>query len=242
MIEKLRQVIGVAYIESQGIRRQPLWMVQGVIFALGFIMMLFAWGRFEALTNLTIAYVVVGAWSQGVNIVAQNMGWNRVNRELERLVASPVTLPVYFAGVVVGTSPFMMPIMVPAVILAMIVRMKILSLILLFLLSPMALVLGAFLSLSIILRMKNPTNISAITNPLSTMTTILPPVYYPVSILPPILKEIALAIPTVSLMEVGRWIVGSSPTYNALYPSAILVGWLTALVVLVARRLKWGLE
>ena len=242
LIEKLRQIIGVAYIESRWIRKQPLWMVQGVIFTIGFIMVMFAWGRIEALRNLAIAYVIVGAWSQGLNIVAQNMGWNRVEQEYERLVASPVTLPVYFMGVVVGTSPFMIINVVPGVILAILVGMDILSFIVLFLLSPIALVLGAFLSLSIILRMKNPTNISSITNPLLTITNILPPVYYPIGILPPVLKEIALAVPTVSLVEMGRWIVGSNPTYDVMYPLAILAGWLIALTLLVSRKLKWGLE
>lgn len=242
MIEKLRQIIGVAYVETRWVRRQPLWLVQGVIGTIGIIMIMFAWGRTEALRNLAIAYVIVGAWGQGLNIVAQNMGWIRIGHEYERLVASPVTLSVYFLGVVIGTSPFMAINVVPAAILAILVGMDILSFVAPLLLAPIALALGAFLSLSIILRMKNPTNISAITNPLYTMTVVLPPVYYPLGILPPGLREIALAVPTVSLTEVGRWIVSSNLTYNAMYPLAMLVGWLVVSILLVSGKLRWGLE
>lgn len=241
-IRTLRQIMGIAYIDGIWVRRQPMWLVQGIMGSIGFIMVMFAWGRAEALRNLAIAYVVVGAWSQGLNIVAQNIGWGRIGHGYERLVASPVTLLIYFLGVVVGTSPFMMIDVGPAIILSILVGMDMFSFMALLLLAPLALALGAFLSLSVILRIKNPTNISAITNPLNTITCILPPVYYPISILPPVLREMALAVPTVSLTEVGRWIVGSNPTYSIIYPSAIVAGWVIALTFLVSRKLRWGLE
>lgn len=242
MMEVLRRVLGIAYLESRWVRRQPLWIVQGVMGTAGFIMVMFAWGRAEALRNLAIAYVVVGAWGQGLNIVAQDIGWSRIRREFERLVASPVSLPVYFAGVVIGTSPFLIVDVVPAALLAVVVGMDFLAFMALLLLAPVALMLGTFLSLSIILRIKNPTNISAITNPLNTMTVILPPVYYPLSVLPPALRMAALAVPTVSLVEIGRWITGYGFSYNPAYPLAVLLGWMTILVFLVAGRLRWGLE
>ncbi len=242
MIEKLRQTLGMAYLEAISIKRQPLWMVQGIMGTIGFIMAMFAWGRMEALRNLAIAYVIVGAWGQGVNIVAQTVGWNRVGREFERLVASPVTLPVYFVSVVIGTSPFLFVNVVPAAILAIVVGMNLSSFLALFLLAPVALMLGAFLSLALILRMKNPTNISAITNPLNTITVMLPPVYYPASILPPVLREVALIVPTVSLTELGRWITGSSLTYDIIYPISAVAVWLIALTLLMSRKLRWGLE
>jgi len=242
LMKKLRQILGIAYLESRWIRRHPLWIVQGVTGTAGFIIAMFAWGGNEALRNLAIAYVITAAWSQGLNIIAQDIGWGRIGHDFERLVASPVTLPIYFAGVTIGTTPFMIVMLIPALILVYMIGMDIISFVALLFLSPLALVLGAFTSLSIILRIKNPTNISAITNPLNTVTVSLPPVYYPIGILPPVLREIALIFPTTSLMELGRWIAGGPLTYNPLIPISITLAWLSITAFLVSKRLKWGLE
>jgi ABC-2 type transport system permease protein len=103
-------------------------------------------------------------------------------------------------------------------------------------------VLGSFLSLSIILRLKNLTNISAITNPLTTLTTLLLPIYYPLSFLHPALRMLALAIPTVPLMEIGRWLANIPSGQNILLSFKSLIIWIVIVTVLVSKRLKWGLE
>ena len=243
MIKFIRQVIGLACLEIQWLRRQPLWIIQGIISAIGFILVLVAWGGVSALRRLIVAYIIVGSWGLGLNIIAQDIGWSRIGREYERLVASPLSLHAYFLGVTLGTSPFLLTDFLPAILLAIYLKLNFVTIIGLILLAPLALVLGAFLSLSIILRLKNPTNISAITNPLYTITTILPPVYYPASILPPLIKEIALIVPTASLVEIGRHLLNGVIFDNSLmYPIAVVIFWLILTTVLVAKKLRWGLE
>ncbi len=244
MLQAFRQILGVAYIESRWIKRQPLWIVQGVIGAIGFIIILFAWGGVEALRRLVVAYIIVGAWGQGLNIVAQVIGWNRIYGEYERLVASPVTLPIYFIGIVLGTSPFLIVNIIPAIVLAIIANVNLTSFLCVLLLAPIALILGSFLSLSIILRIKNPTNISAITNPLYTLTVVLPPVYYPAYILPSIIREIGLLVPTASLVEIGNYLLKPNPNayYSTIYSIIVTVLWLIVTIYLTVRKMKWGLE
>ena len=76
-----------------------------------------------------------------------------------------------------------------------------------------------------------------------TITTILPPVYYPASILPPLIKEIALIVPTASLVEIGRHLLNGVIFDNSLmYPIAVVIFWLILTTVLVAKKLRWGLE
>lgn len=242
MIRIFRQILGVAYLQSIFIRRQPLWIVQGFVASAGMMAVMFVWGGLEALRNLVTAYVIIGAWGQGLNIVAQIIGWSRQGHELERLVASPVTLPIYFIGVAIGTSPFMLPTLMPALILMIFVGVDLPSFLALLFLTPIALILGAFMSIAIIIRIKNPTNISAITNPLYTVTTILPPVYYPVNFLPPLLREISMAIPTVSLMEIARWIAGVRWTYEPSVCLFVIATWMAIVTLLVMKKLKWGME
>ena len=69
VLERLRQVLGVAAPSSKWTIRQPLWLVQSLV-AAGFALMSIAWGGVEALENMAIAWLVAGAWSTGLDLVA----------------------------------------------------------------------------------------------------------------------------------------------------------------------------
>lgn len=241
-MEKLRQILGVAVLNGKWVQRQPLWVFQGFIMVLGLAITLFAWGSEAALRNLVIAYFVTGAWSLGLNIVAQIIGWDRVHLFYESYVASPITLPAYFMGAILASLPFFLVNVAPAIVLALLLQMDISFLAPVLFLSAISIALGTFTSLAVILRLKNPTNISAITNPLNTLTTILPPVYYPLTSIPSIWRELALIVPTVSLMELSRWFAQIPVSCNLVFPIISLLSWLITVTILVGRRLKWGLE
>ncbi|RLG39859.1 MAG: ABC transporter permease [Thermoproteota archaeon] len=241
-MRRLRQILGIAVLRSRWIKRQYLWMFQGFVGVVGFTITLFVWGGTDAIRNLIIALFIVGAWGLGLNIVAQQIGWDRVYYALEFYVASPITLPTYFMGTVLGSTPFLLRNMLPATLTALLLGMKPSSLIPVLLLSAFSLVLGAFTSLSIVLRLKNPTNISAITNPLYTFTITLPPVYYPLTFLPPVLAKVALIMPTVSLMELARWLAGLPVACNPALPAVSLCFWIITVTILVARKFRWGQE
>jgi len=240
--EAFRRVIGIAYLESRWIKRQPLWIVQGLVAGIGFIFILFAWGSTEALRNLIVAYVIAGSWGLGLNIIAQAIGWARTLGEYEWYVASPITLYDYFLGTVLGTMPFLLSNIIPAIILAVILNISLVRFLALMSLMPISLLIGMFLSLSIILRIRSPTNISAITNPLYTATTILPPVYYPLSILPKEIRFVCLAIPTTSLTELGKWIMLGRTTIPIQYSLASILIWIIILMLVIKQKLRWGLE
>ncbi|MCD6563939.1 MAG: hypothetical protein J7K23_08530 [Thermoproteales archaeon] len=243
MFRYIRQIVGISYLQMVWIKRQPTWIMQGLISAIGFTMLLYVWGSLDALRNLVIAYIITGAWGIGLNIVAQTIGWDRINHDIEFYVASPVTLSVYFLGTVVGSSPFLVSSIIPSIVVALIFRMSLFPIIVLLPLSFIALLLGAFLSLSIILRIEKRTNISAITNPLYTLTITLPPIYYPLYVLPYPLRWIALIIPSVPIMELARWMTGyASIGCNPMYSIISVVVWLIATLYIVAKKFKWGLK
>ena len=224
--------------------RQPLWVVQSLVAVVGLSAMMASWGGMDALRNLVIAWVVAGAWGSGLNLIAQTIGWDRVYYEYERLVASPVTLPVYFAGVVAGHLPFFLTVSVaPAVLVGMLIGIPPSALVMILSLSPLAIMLGAFTSLAVVLGIRNPTNISAITNPLNTLTVVLPPVYYPLSALPMHFRLPLLAVPTVSLMEVARWLAGYPHVcFDPSLPLLSLAVWAAIITPAALRKMRWGLE
>jgi len=243
MVKKLiRQILGVAVLEGKVWQRQPLWIFQGIITVLGLTITLFAWGGGSALRNLVIAFFVTGGWTLGLNIVAQNIGWDKVNFFYEHYVASPITLPIYFTGMVLGAMPIFLVNVIPALIIFLILAMDFSLMPSILMLSVLSAILGAFISLSVILRMKNPANISAITNPLLTLTIMLPPIYYPLSLLPPIWREIVLIVPTVPLMELSRWLVHIPIGYTPILSLTLLLLWLVLATILVLKKLNWGLE
>ncbi len=241
-MQQLRQILGIAVLNGKWILRQPLWIFQSFIGVIGLTITLFAWGSNLALSNLVVAYLVIGSWGLGLNIVAQTIGWNRVGRVYESYVASNISLPIYFVGTIFGSTPFFAAHFSSAIVISALCQMDLALIPVALLLSLLSLILGTFLSLSIILRLKNPTNISAITNPLTTLTTILPPIYYPLSFLHPVLRMLSLAVPTVSLMEIGRWLANIPSSQDILLPFISLITWVVIVTVLVAKKLKWGLE
>jgi ABC-2 type transport system permease protein len=238
----LRQILGIAVLNGKWILRQPLWIFQSFIGVIGLTITLFAWGSSLALSNLVVAYLVIGSWGLGLNIVAQTIGWNRVGHVYESYVASPITLPIYFLGTILGSMPFFSAHLSTAIVISILSQMDLAFIPLALLLSLISLILGAFLSLSIILRLRNPTNISAITNPLNTLTTILPPIYYPLSFLQPVLRNLALAVPTVPLMEIGRWLAAVPTGQEIVLSLTSLIIWTVIVTILVAKKLRWGLE
>lgn len=242
MIRTIRQIVGVAAIHLKGIQRQPLWIVQSIIGVSAWALTMYAWGSTGALENLVLVYIVAGSWALGLNMVAQSIGWERVDFIYESNVASPITLPVYFLGLVVGETPYFLVNLVMALAMAATIGMPLTFLLPMILVAVVSAILGSFVSLSIILRLKNPTNISSITNPLYTLTIFLPPVYYPLTFVPAQLREASLAIPTVSLMEIARWTTNIPTACSPILSFVSLLSWLGVSTLLVAKKLRWGSE
>jgi len=242
MTKVIRQILGVAAIHLKGIQRQPLWMAQSIIGVSAWALTMYAWGSTRALENLVLVYIVAGSWALGLNTVAQTIGWERVDFIYDSNVASPITLPIYFLGLIAGETPYFLVNLIMAFAVAAAIGMQVSLLLPMVLVAVVSTILGTFLSLSIILRLKNPTNISSITNPLYTLTIFLPPVYYPLTFLPAPLKEACLTIPTVSLMEVARWITHTPTACNLTWSFISLLAWLSVSTLLVVKKLKWGSE
>ena len=240
-MDRVNRILGVAVLTSRWVIRQPLWLLQAVIFTIGFLILMFAWGGVEAVKNLALLLVVSGFWTLGLNIVAQDYGWNRIMRIDQMFIASPVSLFEYFIGILVGLTIYNLLFIILSMLLLW--YLNILYVFpLLILLGLIDLVLGSFIGLIAVLRVKNPTNISAITNPLSTLTTILPPVYYPSTLLPYPLNKLASLIPPATLMEIARGASGFATSLSLMEAILIIMGWIVLTTIVLSRLVTWGRE
>ncbi|MCC6003095.1 MAG: ABC transporter permease [Thermofilum sp.] len=239
----LWRIIGVAYWQFLQWRRQWTWLAQSLVGLFGFSVLLFAWGGVAGLKHAIVASMVAGSWGIGLNIVGQMIGWQKVEKQYEFYVASPLSLTEYYLGVVLGQLPFFIVEVLSPAVIALLLGVKYEALPALTLVVLLALLLGSFSSLTIVLRIKNPMNISAVTNPLYTLTATLPPVFYPMTVLPQPLRPLALIFPTVPLAELARWATGTAET--CLQPStalALTAFWLALSTIALRGVLKWGLE
>ncbi len=209
---------------------------------LALTLILWAWGGGEAVKAIVIAWIVAGAWATGINIVGQEVGWARVMGILQMFIASPVTPRSYLLGILLGHEVAIMPVnlalvtlvaytlnsleLVPAAIVAGL------------LLTPVSTLLG----LAIAMRIRKPTNISAITNPISTLFILLPPVFYPMTIIPEPLRPILLAIPTTAAAELARAIANYHNVYTINEPLVTLIAWSIIAIAVAKQAVKWGHE
>ena len=80
----------------------------------------------------------------GLNIIGQVIGWSRISRDYERIVASPINLYEYFLGITLAMCPFLVPNLVLALVLTIIVGIDILDFLMLVILALPAIVIGHF--------------------------------------------------------------------------------------------------
>jgi len=242
-VEVLWRVVGIAYAEITIMRRQWMWIAQNFMWTISFLVLFTAWGGFAAVKHLIVVIIVIGGWSTGLNAVAQSIGWDRVSGEYERRIASPLSPLEYILGLTIGYMlVFNLPNLAVTLGIALYMGMSVEYMLMLFGLSVLALFTGLFLSLSIILRIKNPMNISAVTNPLNTLTIFLPPVYYPATLLPAPLKTLCMIVPTTAMVDLGRALGGLPHAYPVEASIAVVSAWLAVAGIFTKKKLKWGLE
>jgi len=241
IIKHLRIIYGVTYLSSRFILRQPAWILQTVLSYIGFAILLYMWGGTEGLKNLIVAMIISGLWGAGVNIVAQEVGWNRVSKIHDLFVVSSVKPTHYVIGNFLAALVFPL-----SSLLAMIPLVYVLNAWYLVLTSLAmgftTLLVGILVGLFIVLRVEKPINVSAITNPISWLLTILPPVYYPLALIPKSLRLIAILAPTSAAAEVARQLSGLEYGIPLTYPVAVLTAWVTVGTYLLIKTMRWGLE
>lgn len=239
MLRGLRMIYGVAYLTSRWIRRQPQWILQSALGYIGFAVLLYAWGGLKGLENLLVAMAIAGFWNTGVNIVAQNVGWYRIAKIQDMLIASPVTPLHYLVGLFLSSMAFPTAALAAAIPIAALLGAWGILLCSIAI-GLVVLLLGVLLGLAIVLRVRNPVNVSAITNPIAWVLTILPPVYYPATVLPQVLRPIAMAVPTAAAAEIARQLSGMPPALPLWIPLASIATWCLAALIATSRIVKWG--
>ncbi len=241
MLEGLRIVYGLLLLTSRWLRRQPTWLIQSTLSYIGFAVLLYAWGGIEGLKNVIIALVINGMWGTGVNIVAQDVGYYRLMRIQDMLIASPVKPYHYITAIFLSALAF--PAASICVIIFIVGYINAWAMLGFSLLVGLPVLLaGITLGLGIVLRIEKPVNVSAITNPISWLLSILPPVYYPAWLLPETIRPIALSLPTSAAAELARQFAGLGYSINPLYPVIVLIAWSIIGLLLASKTIRWGLS
>ena len=240
-MSSLRRVLGVAALTSRWIIRQPVWLLQDMLTIIAFLVILYAWGGITAAKSLVIAWLVAGAWSLGVNMVGQEVGWSRINGTLSLYIASPVTPREYLLGTLLAQL-LMLPVEL-AELLVLAAILHALDLVVPALLAALLLIpVSVFTGLAIAMAVKKPTNISALTNPVSMILIMLPPVFYPLRVLPHWLQPAALAVPTAAAAELARSLAGYMNAVSPTWPLAVLLVWALVAVAAARKTIRWGHE
>jgi len=235
-------ILGVARLSAAWIIKQKAWIFNNLFFIVSLGIILWAWGGARGVGYLIVGMLSTMGFSMGVNMVGQEVGYSRVLKSLDLFLASPITPRVYIAGVTLGQLLFVaiaeLPILIPLGLALGYLDLTVYSL-----LTGLALIpFGVLLGTSIAFYIKKPGNISAITNPIVSILTLLPPVFYPTTILPEPLRYIALLIPTSAAASLARTLGGLETAYHPLAPLMVLAAWTIAALIAANRLVKWSLD
>ena len=237
----LRMILGIAFLSTRWIKVQPMWLIQSFLITIGFFVLLYIWGGRYGVANYLIGAIIASMWSQGINIVAQDIAWYRIMRIYDMFVATELTPSAFILGVFVSSLAFVATGFAAYLPIAIAFNgFKYLALATLIGLGELA--VSLLLGLAIALRVSVATNISAITNPISSILQILPPVFYPASMLPTAARYIAMACPTAAAAEIVRQVTGMGVAVPLWIPVVSLCAWLVAGFALSSRYMKWGLQ
>ncbi|WFO74790.1 hypothetical protein J4526_06870 [Desulfurococcaceae archaeon MEX13E-LK6-19] len=241
---------GVAYLTSRWIIRQPTWLFQSVMFMLGFIVIMYAWGGVEGLRNLIIAWLIMGGWSTGINLIAQEIGWSRVGRTLHMYIASSITPFSYILGSFISSMMFLGVELVVVGFMAYMLGFFTELLVGLLLSIPLIFI-SMLLGIAIVMKLREGVNVSAITNPIANIFSILPPVLYPAKLVPSQvvvlgiaipLRKIALLVPTATAAELARQLAGLGVSESLTYVATVFATWIIISIVIALYAIKWGHE
>jgi len=236
-----RGVLGVAVLTSRWLVRQPMWVLQDLMFLLGFTIIVYVWGRVEGLGFLISGWITSIGFAVGVNSVGQEVGYHRIMKVLDLMIASPISPRAYMLGATIGSAVFVLaeiPVVVAMGLVTGYWKLLACSLILSLAIMPLGVLVGLIIAFAV----KKPMNISAITNPVVTLLILLPPTLYPAMIIPEPLRYIALIPPTAAATQIARTLGGIEVAVNPLIPPAILATWLVVAIALANKVVKWSLD
>ncbi len=238
--EGLRRVWGMTYLASRWIVRQPIWLVQSVAVTIGFFALLYVWGGRAGVSNFVVGAVIAGMWGIGINLVGQDIGWYRLMKLYDMFVATELT-PVHFIlGVFLSSMVFeasTLAAYLPIAIAFGAVRQLITALAV----GVAELTLAIFLGLVVAMRVSAATNVSSVTNTLTNILQVLPPVFYPAYLLPTPLRYAVMGLPTAAAAELVRQLSGLGASVPTIVPIASLCVWVVGAFLAANRVVKWGM-
>ncbi len=240
MRKSFRMVWGMTYLASRWIVRQPIWLVQSVAITVGFFVLLYVWGGRAGVSNFVVGAVIAGMWGVGINLVGQDIGWYRLMKLYDMFVVTEMR-PVHFIlGVFLSSMIFeasTLAAYLPIALAFGAVRELVAAL----LVGVAELTLATFLGLVVAMRVSAATNVSSVTNTLSSILQVLPPVFYPAYLLPGVIKYAVMVVPTAAAAELARQLSGVGASVPLLVPLLSLCAWVITAFLAANKVVKWGM-
>ncbi|MEM1610780.1 MAG: ABC transporter permease [Sulfolobales archaeon] len=234
ILKAIRSVIGIARLVMAFSIRQPAWIIQSIFIQISIAIILWIWGGSRGFEYFITGGTIMTAFGYGINIVGQVIGWHKVARILELFIVSPTSLRLYTIGIFLGGILFVIPSLLVFIGLGVVVGYTWLAIISIVTSIPVMMV-SALIGVAIALSIRKPGNVSAITNPIASVLSFLPPVLYPATTLPEYLRYPSLLIPTVAGAELARSIGGLGAAADPQILVGILLIWITIILVIINR-------
>ncbi len=238
--EGLRRIWGMTYLASRWIIRQPLWLIQGFALTIGFFALLYAWGGRAGVSNCVVGAVIAGMWGVGINLVGQDIGWYRLMKLYDMFVATELTPMHFILGFLLSSMIFEVTALTTYLPIALAfgaVRQLITALAV----GVVELMIATFLGLVVAMRVSAATNVSSVTNTLSSVLQVLPPVYYPAYLLPGAVKYAVMVVPTAAAAELVRQLSGLGASVPMIVPLTSLCAWVVGTLLAANKVVRWGM-
>lgn len=237
-MKALISILSIARMLSSWHLRSKLWWINTIITPLSIFIML------KLLTpGLEIQAIIGGiialVWNSATNSLPQQLFFYKRYGLKEIIVASPINPHVFALGAALSVlgSCLAPAFVLVGLLFAHFQSIPVLTYLLLALIFTWF--IGSMIGFFISGYATNPIRIGAITNTMSFLLIMMPPVYYPLETLPEILRPIAICIPTVALSFIAKiplYAISSNHYFQAM--SVILIYSIIS-PILAIKYYKW---
>lgn len=236
-MRKLTSIIAVARMFSSWYLKTKLWWINAMVIPISiFVMFKLVAPGLEV--HALVGGIIASAWNSACNSLPQQMFFYKKYGLKDMFVASSISPFTFTFGVAIsvfGSS------LAHSLVLATLLIIYVPKLSFLYLLPMLILTwyIGSMLGFFISGYATNPVRIGALTNTLSFIFTMMPPVYYPLEAVPMVLRDAAIFIPTAALSHFSKILIGISPTVYEFHSMTAIFIYSLIFTILAVRYYKW---
>ncbi len=237
----LRQAFPIAIMLALPTLRHPLWHFTLSIIPASYFLIFTLMGGPELGRQALLGALVVFAVNAGIVSLPQLIVGLRYRRMQEMFVASPIGPVPYALGTAISRLLYVLPLIVLVLALLVLTGLPVGKLPPILAVLFVTWLIGSMLGFTVATYVRNPMHISAVSNLLGLLLTLIPPVYYPLSLVPKSVQWLALLVPTTHAAQLVRIYVGAVRVKagSLALSWAVLGAYAALFLLLVATRARW---